>query len=87
MVTNFMDIPDAVQPSANDLDTKDEGVNAGAAGRTSSVAYSNVGTFHTPERGTSISPSRQGGLMKDVILENMEEEELTPESGEISSKN
>ena len=76
MVTNFMDIPDAVRPSVNDLDTKDEGVHTGAAARTSSVAYSNVGTFHTPERGTSMSPGKQGGLMKDVIFENMEEEEF-----------
>ena len=63
MVTNFMDIPDA-QPSNED---KEEGV---PANRTSSVAYSNVGTFQTPDRGHSgsLSPNR---FMKDVIMENV----------------
>ena len=54
--------------------------------RTSSVAYSNHGTFQTPDRGHSgsLSPNK---FMKDVIMENMAEDELTPDSGEINKGN
>ena len=76
MVTNFMDIPDA-QPDNED---KEEGV---PVNRTSSVAYSNVGTFQTPDRGHSgsLSPNK---FMKDVIMENTAEDDLTPDSGDIN---
>ena len=71
MVTNFMDIPDS-QPSQED---KEECV---PINRSSSFAYSNHGTFQTPEREKSlnISPSN---VMNNVIIENTEEENNTPD--------
>ena len=60
MVTNFMDIPDA-RPSED----KDEP----PPNRTSSIGYSNHGTFQTPERGrsSSISPMNNNFMRDDVI--------------------
>ena len=81
MVTNFMDIPEE-KPSIEDEEV------LVPVNRASDVSYSNiaVGTFQTPDRGQgSLSPTNR--FMKDVIMENTEEDDMTPDSAEMKPAN
>lgn len=77
MVTSFMDIPD-VQPTSQETKEDQEATNV-----TLSNAYSNQGTFHTPERGPSATMS-PNNFMQSVIEETAQEDDETPESLDAS---
>lgn len=73
-----MDIPES-NPTSQDAKEDNQATNVAS----SSVAYSNHGTFHTPERGPSATLS-PNNFMRSVIEETALEDDVTPESPDAS---
>ena len=77
MVTNFMDIPDS-KAGSHDAKEDNEAVQLN-----SSVGYSNKGTLQTPDRVNSANMS-PNNYVREIIEENVNEEDCTPESAKQS---